>query len=124
MRLAQSLAIGAAALSLAAGSALAADGMDDSAYSAQHEVLVIEAMPLGAFDEPQEDKSLEPGLGIDDSISSPQAESVPLGAFDEPQEDKSLEPFAVSYYDVYGIDEDRDGVTDGYLLIEESDTLG
>jgi len=27
-------------------------------------------------------------------------------------------------YDVYGIDQDRDGVIDGYLFIEESDTLG
>jgi hypothetical protein len=35
-----------------------------------------------------------------------------------------LEPMDVSYYDVYGIDENRDGVTDGYLLIEQSDTLG
>jgi hypothetical protein len=33
------------------------------------------------------------------------------------------EPVDVSYYDVYGIDENRDGVTDGYLFIEESDTL-
>ena len=35
-----------------------------------------------------------------------------------------LEPVDVVYYDIYGIDENRDGVTDGYLLIEESDTLG
>jgi hypothetical protein len=26
-------------------------------------------------------------------------------------------------YDVYGIDENRDGVIDGYLFLEESDTL-
>jgi uncharacterized BrkB/YihY/UPF0761 family membrane protein len=25
--------------------------------------------------------------------------------------------------EIYGIDEDRDGVIDGYLLLEESDTL-
>jgi hypothetical protein len=30
----------------------------------------------------------------------------------------------VATYDVYGIDEDRDGVIDGYLFIEASDTLG
>jgi hypothetical protein len=35
-----------------------------------------------------------------------------------------LEPEDVTYYDVYGVDEDRDGVTDGYLFIGESDTLG
>ena len=37
-----------------------------------------------------------------------------------------LEPadMDVATYDVYGIDEDRDGVIDGYLFIEESDTLG
>ena len=35
-----------------------------------------------------------------------------------------LEPVDVTYYDVYGIDENRDGVTDGYLLLEQSDTLG
>ena len=29
-----------------------------------------------------------------------------------------LEPVDVRYYDVYAIDENRDGVTDGYLLIE------
>jgi hypothetical protein len=34
-----------------------------------------------------------------------------------------LEPVDVVAYDVYGIDEDRDGVIDGYLFIEESDTL-
>jgi hypothetical protein len=34
-----------------------------------------------------------------------------------------LEPVEVAYYDVYGIDENRDGVIDGYLFIEESDTL-
>jgi hypothetical protein len=28
----------------------------------------------------------------------------------------------VTYYDVYGVDEDGDGVNDGYLFIEESDT--
>lgn len=35
-----------------------------------------------------------------------------------------LEPVDVSYVDVYGIDENGDGVTDGYLFIEQSDTLG
>ena len=35
-----------------------------------------------------------------------------------------LEPVDVSYYDVYGIDENGDGVNDGYLFIEQSDTLG
>jgi hypothetical protein len=33
-----------------------------------------------------------------------------------------LEPEDVTYYDVYGVDEDGDGVNDGYLFIEESDT--
>lgn len=27
-----------------------------------------------------------------------------------------------TYYDIYGVDEDRDGVIDSYLVIEESDT--
>ena len=27
-----------------------------------------------------------------------------------------------TYYDLYGVDEDRDGVIDSYLVIEESDT--
>jgi hypothetical protein len=35
-----------------------------------------------------------------------------------------LEPEDVTYYDVYGVDEDGDGVNDGYLFIEESDTRG
>lgn len=34
-----------------------------------------------------------------------------------------LEPVDVTYYDVYGVDEDRDGVADSYLILEESDTL-
>ena len=35
-----------------------------------------------------------------------------------------LEAEDVTYYDVYGVDEDGDGVNDGYLFIEESDTRG
>lgn len=35
-----------------------------------------------------------------------------------------LEPVDVTSYDVYGIDENRDGVTDSYLILEQSDTLG
>jgi hypothetical protein len=35
-----------------------------------------------------------------------------------------LVPADAGYYDVYGVDEDGDGVIDGYLVIEESDTLG
>ena len=35
-----------------------------------------------------------------------------------------LEPEDVTYYDVYGVDDDGDGVNDGYLFIEESDTRG
>jgi hypothetical protein len=34
-----------------------------------------------------------------------------------------LQPVDVTYYDLYGIDEDRDGVIDGLLLLEQSDTL-
>lgn len=34
-----------------------------------------------------------------------------------------LEPEA-TYYEVYGVDENRDGVIDSYLFIEESDTRG
>jgi hypothetical protein len=34
-----------------------------------------------------------------------------------------LQPVDVTYYDLYGIDEDRDGVVDGILLLEQSDTL-
>jgi hypothetical protein len=44
----------------------------------------------------------------------------------EPETVILLEPvdMDIATYDVYGIDEDRDGVIDGYLFIEESDTLG
>lgn len=68
MKLAKSLAIGAAFFSLAAGSALAAQGDEENTIV--------------------------------------------------------LEPEDVTYYDVYGVDEDGDGVNDGYLFIEESDTRG
>jgi hypothetical protein len=35
-----------------------------------------------------------------------------------------LEPAEVAYYDVYGVDENRDGIVDSYLLLEQSDTRG
>ena len=35
-----------------------------------------------------------------------------------------LEPVDVVTYDVYGVDENGDGLIDAYLVIEESDTLG
>jgi hypothetical protein len=34
-----------------------------------------------------------------------------------------LQPVDVTYSELYGIDEDRDGVVDGILLLEQSDTL-
>lgn len=34
-----------------------------------------------------------------------------------------LEP-EITYYEVYGVDENRDGVIDSYLFIQESDTRG
>ena len=68
MKLAKSIAIGAASFALAAGSAFAAQGDEESSIV--------------------------------------------------------LEPEDVTYYDVYGVDEDGDGVNDGYLFIEESDTRG
>ena len=37
-------------------------------------------------------------------------------------DDPAAESPEVNYYDVYGVDEDRDGVIDSYLFIEESDT--
>ena len=82
MKLAKSIAIGATAFGLAAGSALAGEGQS----------------------------------GMNDS-GSPGEPMVQEETF------ILLEPVDVSYYDVYGIDENRDGVTDGYLLIEQSDTL-
>ena len=36
--------------------------------------------------------------------------------------DEPLESSEMTYYEVYGVDEDRDGVIDSYLFIEESDT--
>jgi hypothetical protein len=68
MTLAKTMAIGAIALGLAMGSALAGEG----------------------------------SFGMDDSFIM-------------------LEPVDVAY--VYGIDENRDGVIDGFLLLEASDTL-
>ena len=37
-------------------------------------------------------------------------------------DDEPLESSEMTYYEVYGVDEDRDGVIDSYLFIEESDT--
>ena len=70
MKLAKSLAIGATAFGLAAGSALAGEG----------------------------------DFEMNDSL----LESVD----------------GATYYDVYGVDENGDGVVDAYLFIEESDTRG
>jgi hypothetical protein len=36
--------------------------------------------------------------------------------------DEPLESSEMTYYEIYGVDEDRDGVIDSYLFIEESDT--
>jgi hypothetical protein len=58
----------------------------------------------------------EGGFGMNDGSSSEPAA--------QPETIILLEPVEVATYDVYGIDEDRDGVIDGYLFIEESDTLG
>jgi hypothetical protein len=83
MRLAKSIACGAAVFSLAIGTAFAAEGqswMND----------------MGSANEPMA----------------------------QDQTYMLLEPMDVTYYDVYGIDENGDGVIDGYLFIEESDTLG
>jgi hypothetical protein len=35
-----------------------------------------------------------------------------------------LEPVDIVTYDIYGVDENGDGLIDGYLVIEASDTLG
>jgi hypothetical protein len=35
-----------------------------------------------------------------------------------------LDPVDATYYDVYEVDENRDGTIDGYLFIEQSDTMG
>jgi hypothetical protein len=52
------------------------------------------------------------------------AGSALAGEGGQPETVILLEPVDVATYDVYGVDEDRDGVIDGYLFIEESDTLG
>jgi hypothetical protein len=83
MKLAKTIACGAAALSIAIGTAFAVEGQS----------------------------------GMNDNGSPyefiPQQETYIL-----------LEPVEVTYYDVYGIDENADGVVDDVLFLEESDTLG
>jgi hypothetical protein len=62
----------------------------------------------------------EGGFGMNDEGSS-------MGSSSQMAQDETyilLEPVDVSYYDVYGVDENGDGVTDGYLFIDQSDTLG
>ena len=84
MKLAKTIACGAAAVSLAIGTAFAGEGPS----------------------------------GMNDSWSTNEPAMAQEETF------ILLEPVEVSYYDVYGIDENGDGVTDGYLILEESDTLG
>ena len=57
----------------------------------------------------------EGGFGMNDSRSSSEPAMPREEAF------ILLEPVDVAY--IYEIDEDRDGVSDGYLILEESDTL-
>ena len=83
MKLAKTIACGAAALGFAMGSAFAVEGQS--------------------------------GMNDSGSTGEPMAQEETFIL---------LEPSDVGYYDVYGIDENGDGVIDGYLLIEESDTLG
>jgi hypothetical protein len=83
MKLAKTIAIGAAALGLAAGSALAGEGNS--------------------------------GMNSSWSPSEPMAQQETFIL---------LEPVDVAIYDVYGVDENADGVIDGYLLLEQSDSLG
>jgi len=85
MKLAKTIATGAALFGLATGSALAGEG----SFGMNDEASWMEPSPMA------------------------QQETYIL-----------LEPVDVTYYDVYGIDENGDGVTDGYLFIEQSDTLG
>jgi hypothetical protein len=63
----------------------------------------------------------EGSFGMNDSWSSnePMASNEPMV---QEQTFILLEPVDVTY--VYGIDENRDGTIDSYLLLEESDTLG
>jgi len=81
MKLAKTIAYGAAVLSLAVGTAFAGEGQS----------------------------------GMNSSWSSSEPETAQQETF------ILLEPVDVAY--VYGVDEDRDGVTDSYLILEESDTL-
>jgi hypothetical protein len=83
MKLAKSIACGAAVLGLAIGAAFAGEG--------------------------------DSGMNSGWSSSEPMAQEETFIL---------LEPADVAYYDLYGIDENRDGVIDGYLILEESDTLG
>jgi len=81
MKLAKTVACGAAALSLAVSGALAGEGHS----------------------------------GMNDEWSSSES------AMAQDETYILLEPVDVTY--VYEVDEDRDGVTDSYLFLEESDTL-
>jgi hypothetical protein len=94
MKLAESIAIGATVFGLAAGSALAGEG--------------------------------DFGMNDQGSASSGSSVQEPMAQQPMAQEETFilLEPVDVSVYDVYGVDENRDGVTDSYLFIEESDTRG
>jgi hypothetical protein len=82
MKLAKTIAIGAAAIGLSMGSALADEGQS----------------------------------GMNDNRSLMVPSTVQEETF------ILLEPVEVTH--IYGIDENRDGVTDGYLFLEQSDTRG
>ena len=62
----------------------------------------------------------EGSFGMNDSGSS----SIEPSPMAQEETYMLLEPADVGYYDVYGVDENGDGVNDGYLFIEQSDTLG
>ncbi|HJY78434.1 MAG TPA: hypothetical protein VKE95_17470 [Burkholderiales bacterium] len=63
-------------------------------------------------------------LGIAAAGGAVAADDSPEMNPSSPESYLLLVPTDEGAYDVYAVDEDGDGVTDGYLVIEESDTLG
>lgn len=101
MKLAKSILCGVAALGMAAGSAVAHDGMSSSGASMSEPSYVL-IEPVTVYEETYviADPSFDGQVAWNDSPSADQ----------------------VSYY-IYDVDDDMDGRPDRQMIIEQSDTL-
>ena len=105
MKLAKSILCGVSAIGLAVGSAFANEASDRAAPG-------IDSTTSSANE-----------LTLESSTGSSMPSYEPTQAPEDTVAFAVSEPMELSYVEVYDIDEDRDGVADGQLFLERSDTF-